>query len=76
MTQTQLAVVDRLGWAFREQTPETKRCHWQLVRHDTLTKNATGNWKLLVPEHHLLDETPKPPCGKPPKTARMRCGHN
>lgn len=37
--------------------PETKRCHWQLVREETLTRTSTGGWKLLVPEDHVLDET-------------------
>ncbi|MFB8419497.1 DUF4365 domain-containing protein [Streptomyces albidoflavus] len=36
--------------------PERKRCYWQLVSHETLTKTSRGGWKLLVPETQVLDE--------------------
>jgi hypothetical protein len=35
--------------------PATKRCHWQLVNHETLVETSTGGCKLLVPEAQVLD---------------------
>ncbi|MBV9161242.1 MAG: DUF4365 domain-containing protein [Pseudonocardiales bacterium] len=41
--------------------PETKRCHRQLVSHETLIETSTCSWKLLVPEAHNLDESAAAP---------------
>lgn len=41
--------------------PETKVCHWQLVKPDTLVETRTGTWKILVPASQVLDETARAP---------------
>jgi hypothetical protein len=41
--------------------PGTELCHWQIVNDDTLRPTHAGGWKLLVPEHHVLDETAAEP---------------
>lgn len=37
--------------------PENDRCYWQLVNATTLAATSGGGRKLLVPEHHVLDES-------------------
>ncbi len=36
---------------------DTKRCHWQLVTDATVEKSASKQWKLFVPEAHVLDSS-------------------
>ncbi|MFD0355609.1 DUF4365 domain-containing protein [Streptomyces sp. NPDC127110] len=36
--------------------PERRRCYWQLVNRETLTRTSRGGWKLLVPEAQVLGE--------------------
>lgn len=43
--------------------PETKLCHWQLIRRDTLERTSKGNWKILVPESQIIDESARAPLG-------------
>ncbi|MFF8872669.1 DUF4365 domain-containing protein [Streptomyces massasporeus] len=38
-------------------SPETEKCHWQLINRDTLTKTSGGGWKVLVPEAQVLDSS-------------------
>jgi hypothetical protein len=41
--------------------PASEQCHWQLISRTTLTTTTNGQWKLLVPRAHVLDETSKEP---------------
>ncbi len=39
--------------------PKSALCHWQVVSDETLTKTATGGWKMFVPKEHVLDDRSK-----------------
>jgi len=38
---------------------ESERCFWELMNPSSLVKTSGGNWKVLIPEVHLLDESAK-----------------
>jgi hypothetical protein len=41
--------------------PETRRCYWQLVNPDTLSRSSSGAWRLLIPEANVIDESARSP---------------
>jgi Domain of unknown function (DUF4365) len=41
--------------------PGTGRCHWQLVNQDAVERTATGGWRMLVMDAHVLDERAREP---------------